>query len=284
MRSVTVTAGFVLFSESLNHFEFCGIRSILKNEKYTGVYIYNRVESKDAAHKRNGRQKPADQIIRIEGGCPAIITKAVFQQAQEKCRENRSGGGYYNGHELNLCSGILMCGCCGNTMNASRRYGKNPFSEYVCISKKAVCDNIKEIDKDKLDSFVVRFLRKKLMNEESLHQAIVFVTKQHEEECQNDKPFSTESIMEDYLLFQRSEPQTPEMRTLIEKYITQIIVEKDRITITLNIGLGAVPYTKSFSYLRKQFRTPAQMPRTNHKVSDKKQKRKKKWSRDKWKT
>ena len=30
LRSVTLTAGFVLFSESLKRFEFCGIR-LLKN-------------------------------------------------------------------------------------------------------------------------------------------------------------------------------------------------------------------------------------------------------------
>ena len=255
------------------------------NEKYTGIFIYSRVEAKDAAHKRNGsRQKPADQIIRIEGGCPAIITKEIFQQAQEKCRENRRGGGFYSNCELNLCSGIVYCGCCGCKMKAGRRYGKNPFSVYVCISKKAVCENIKEIDKDKLDSFVVRFLRNKLMNEKSLQQAIELVIKLYEEECPNDRPVSTESIMEDYRIFQKSEAQTPEMRTVVEKYISKITVEQERVIITLNLGFGIVSFYNNYSYLRKQFRTPAQMPKTIQKTSDKKQKRKRKWSRDKWKT
>ena len=66
--------GFV--NKRRKEFNKNSFHSILMNEKYTGIFIYNRVEAKDAAHKRNGsRQKPADQIIRIESGCPAIITK-----------------------------------------------------------------------------------------------------------------------------------------------------------------------------------------------------------------
>lgn len=54
--------------------------SILTNEKYIGVYVYNRAVSKDSRGKRNNhRSKPDDQIIRIENGIPAIVTREEFQ-------------------------------------------------------------------------------------------------------------------------------------------------------------------------------------------------------------
>ena len=41
--------------------------AILTNEKYTGVYIYNRATSKDVRGKRNShKSKNPDNIIRIE--------------------------------------------------------------------------------------------------------------------------------------------------------------------------------------------------------------------------
>ena len=58
--------------------------SILTNEKYIGVYVYNRAVSKDSRGKRNNhRSKPDDQIIRIENGIPAIVTREEFQAVQE---------------------------------------------------------------------------------------------------------------------------------------------------------------------------------------------------------
>lgn len=49
---------------------------IIRNEKYTGVYIFNRAESKGYDNKRNShRNKPFEKIIRIESGISAIISR-----------------------------------------------------------------------------------------------------------------------------------------------------------------------------------------------------------------
>ena len=61
------------------------LHSILKNEKYTGTYIYNKSAAKDADGKRNGHAyKPEDEWIVIEDGCPAIISKEDFKAVQAK--------------------------------------------------------------------------------------------------------------------------------------------------------------------------------------------------------
>ena len=67
------------------------VYGILTNEKYTGVYIFNRAESKGYDHKRNThRSKPPEEIIRIEGGIPAIISRDVWEAVQNK-RRDKSG-------------------------------------------------------------------------------------------------------------------------------------------------------------------------------------------------
>ena len=53
---------------------------ILGNEKYTGVYIFNKASSKNSAsQKRNNHSyKAYDSVVRVENGCPQIISKELF--------------------------------------------------------------------------------------------------------------------------------------------------------------------------------------------------------------
>lgn len=65
-------------------FKANSIHSILTNEKYTGVYIYNKTAKKDALGKRNGHAyKDESEIIRVEGGIPAIVSREDFEKVQE---------------------------------------------------------------------------------------------------------------------------------------------------------------------------------------------------------
>ena len=58
--------------------------TILKNEKYTGVYVFNRANSKDVDGKRNGRDKDDEYIIKVEGAVPPIISKEEFQSTGKR--------------------------------------------------------------------------------------------------------------------------------------------------------------------------------------------------------
>ena len=60
-----------------NNFSKSAINSILKNEKYAGIYTYDKTAAKNEAGKRNSH-KYEDSYIRIEGGCPAIIDMELF--------------------------------------------------------------------------------------------------------------------------------------------------------------------------------------------------------------
>ena len=102
------------------------IYEILRNEKYTGVYIYSPVMEKT---REGRREKP--NAIRIENALPAIIDKAQFEEVQEIMSEKKQVG-KRAGH---LCSGLVYCQC-GAKMHASRSTKRN-FSKlyYRCPGK-----------------------------------------------------------------------------------------------------------------------------------------------------
>ncbi len=54
------------------------ISSILRNERYTGVYIFNRMSSRNIDDKRNSHMyKAEEEMVRIEGGMPQIMQPPV---------------------------------------------------------------------------------------------------------------------------------------------------------------------------------------------------------------
>ncbi len=64
-----------------NKFGKNSLHGILSNEKYTGVYVFNKTQRKGVNGKRNGhKQKSEEEIIKVEGGMPQIIDKETFNQ------------------------------------------------------------------------------------------------------------------------------------------------------------------------------------------------------------
>lgn len=55
------------------------IAAILSNEKYTGIYIFNRTKRKQNSHKN----KPEEEIVRIHSGIPRIIEDELWREAKK---------------------------------------------------------------------------------------------------------------------------------------------------------------------------------------------------------
>lgn len=102
------------------------IDRILRNERYTGTYIFSEYR-----HVLNmgkyGREKNAEPI-KIENGFPKIIDKETFNAVQQilNQRVHRSP---YNTTEQYLLAGKIVCGECGKTFQGWRK-SKND-REYV---------------------------------------------------------------------------------------------------------------------------------------------------------
>lgn len=69
---------------------------MLRNLKYAGEYRWNVVESKSPTNKRRDHiQKSVEDIIVVEGGVPAIVSKENFLAVQEKLRRSSQASGRY---------------------------------------------------------------------------------------------------------------------------------------------------------------------------------------------
>lgn len=99
------------------------IYEMLRNEKYTGVYLYTPQETAERAQRR---QKPG--AIRIEDAFPAIITKAQFEEVQAIMNSRKNAGRKAD----YMCSGLVYCSC-GAKMHVYKgtRSG-HTYYRYVC--------------------------------------------------------------------------------------------------------------------------------------------------------
>ena len=122
------------------------ISSILRNPKYYGLYEFNRAPKRDVDGKRNFHaSKPDDEIIRIEGGIPAIITKEQFMTVNKRLENRKHKGGTNRAKEVYLLSGKLICGDCGMAYCGNRTFNnqKRKYVFYVCNNRqrKKECNN-----------------------------------------------------------------------------------------------------------------------------------------------
>ncbi len=128
-----------------------------------------------------------------------------------------------------LLSGMIKCGCCDKIMYGSMRIRKNhpSFYTYVCKTKKSECNNLKEIDRDSLENYVVKLVNDKCFNDEDSEKCVKLMNTDHS------------SVV---------------FRTLLQQYIKEIIVHKDYVVFQLYVN-GKV---KSYRHKRVSFKTVTQ--------------------------
>lgn len=141
------------------------IFEILKNEKYFGCFTYNKRASKHNNHA----YKPDEEVVRIEGGCPALVTKELWERANAVRRASRSS--YSNAKRTYLLTGLLYCECGGKFHGNVRRHKKRglEYTTYRCSERvnKRDCDT-KEIRCQILDAWVIDEFCKVFFTEDSI--------------------------------------------------------------------------------------------------------------------
>lgn len=132
------------------------LHDMLKNEKYAGVYTYNRAASASRDGKRNNHaSKPNDEIIRIPGGMPAIVPQALFDVVQQRLTDDRLNAGAYHAKRVYIASGMVYCAVCGSKMtieNVGRNRDGSYQMSYRCRNK---C--VKRVRYEKLDEHIFNF-------------------------------------------------------------------------------------------------------------------------------
>ena len=202
---------------------FCkgSLSSILSQEKYTGVYIWNKAKAKNSAHRRNSHaQKPLEQQIRIQGACPQIISPEQFNRVQAKMSSrtlSRNGAKAKHHYMLNGL-GVLKCAKCGSLMTGTFRTSHGqPYRSYACPNHKAGECDTKELPAKNLEVLVANLLVKSALENHSLKdlsEAMKYDGKyQKLVEKRQAKETTIQNIM-DSLEHQRSEALLKRLRTL----------------------------------------------------------------------
>lgn len=174
-----------------NHFGKNSLHEILRNEKYRGVYIFNRSAAKTADGKRNHHaSKSTDQIIRIEGGMPRIIDDVTWERVQKRMQMRRRGAA--KAKEIYLLSGITYCGKCNGAMVGNRRPGgtKGIYISYECDTRKRTkhCDQ-RSVAKHVLEGAVIKYLEAQLFSPPGVDlvtQKIIAYASQQRHEITNE--------------------------------------------------------------------------------------------------
>lgn len=182
-----------------NKFGKNSIHDLLRNEKYTGVYIFNRAPKKINGKYNKRKQNTEQDIIKINGGMPAIIDRTLWKKVQLKMDRNK-----YSGRKAivtYLLSGLIFCGKCGGAMVGNTRRFKDRdnyiYCSYNCSAKqrKRTC-NMKGIEKQTVEEYVINSLQKKLFNSKTIDvlcdKIYEYAQKQNEDLLEDIKAFEKE--------------------------------------------------------------------------------------------
>lgn len=162
-------------TKSGNEFSASSFNSILTQRKYIGEYVYNRRVAKSIVGKYNSHaNKPEDEIVRIPNGVPRIIDDETFNKVQARLNQNKRKVGTYKSKSSYLLSGLIECAECGYHYQGNSRKGGSGtvYSSYRCGKKqnhKIGCGN-KEIEKNKLENFVIEQLQNYLFSDEAINE------------------------------------------------------------------------------------------------------------------
>ena len=165
-----------------NSFGNNSLHDLLKNEKYIGVLVYGAMPYREDG-TRNSHAKDGSDVVRIEDAIPAIIDKKLFEQVQDKMKQNKrqQGGRPPVARDYPL-KGKVFCGDCKSAMQIS--ISKGNYFYYKCSAKKRthVCRS-KPISVDYLESSVADMVRAYLGNREYMEHLIQVLNEQREVIC-----------------------------------------------------------------------------------------------------
>lgn len=137
-------------------FTINGLRSILKNKSYTGLYKYGDIE--------------------IPDGMPALISEELYEKVQDRFKMNTHKAKTNDDEEpVFWLTGKLLCAKCGSTMHGvsgTSKKGKK-YYYYACKENRKHRCSLKEVPKDILEFLVTKTLEEFLQYDELLIQLAV---------------------------------------------------------------------------------------------------------------
>lgn len=138
---------------------------MIGNERYAGYYIY----SKSLNHNKRVNR---DDIIKIEDGIPAIISKERMKKIMEQREKNKKGS--FNNKENYYLTGLLFDETGNKYVGTRRKSKKKNGKEYINKYYVSKNSNIrKSIDKDKLEAAVFKLIKNTILNEDYISKILI---------------------------------------------------------------------------------------------------------------
>ncbi len=136
------------------------IKGMLENEKYCGIYFWDKSSAKDYRGKRNSYKKK-DNYTQIKNGCPAIVSEELFNKVQERLHDNRNKIRNHNGKNYYPMNGRICCDKCGSLLSGKVQYNKINKDNKPTKQYKFNCDccDVKTVNEIYLDDMIVYALR-----------------------------------------------------------------------------------------------------------------------------
>ena len=140
------------------NFERRSVEYILKNPTYCGMIRWNMTDN------QTKEIKAKDDWIVTERTHPAIISKELFQAAQERFEgEYRPSGARPSSTYRHWLSGLVKCPSCGRTMIAKaltdKRYGRH-YCYFTCYGySKGKCLAKTSVSSKKLEPYILEGIR-----------------------------------------------------------------------------------------------------------------------------
>lgn len=157
-----------------NPFGKNSLYEIIRNERYKGVFVYNKHTARAHDGSRTRTDKDDKDIIRIPGGIPQIVSEELWERCNDRLARNRRNGGASKAKEMYLLSGLIFCGECGFRMHGNGRYpapDRPKLITYRCAHRDQCCAcKNKEIKRDDVENFVIDQLQVHLFSNKIIPQ------------------------------------------------------------------------------------------------------------------
>jgi site-specific DNA recombinase len=165
------------------------ISRLLSQETYSGHWHYRKTRrTKDAkTGKVHSVPRPRDEWLEVD--CPAIISRELFEVAQQRKKTNKVLKGHQRRHFYAL-GGMVRCGRCNCSMAGMTKYAKGSEYQYHgCNAHRSPkrygfhCDNA-QVKASVLQAAVWGWIKSLLLEPEQLHEAIENYQQQQRERIQ----------------------------------------------------------------------------------------------------
>mgnify|MGYP000904625441 CR=1 FL=1 len=196
------------------------IYDMLRNEKYTGTFVFRKGSKKE--HKRT---RP--DVIRVLDAFPAIVSRELWERVQAKMDKRKQSPGERargKAKEVYLLSGLIYCGQCGSAFVGNRNMGKTQKKRYAYY-KCGLKDRSKEC-------------RAKTIRKEVVEQIVIDDIKQS-----IFSPKAKAGLRKKFERYLQARPKS------IDKRITQLRKEIAGVDKVINNLIGAIELGKGSATL-----------------------------------